>query len=61
MHSMYIEQTFQDKTYAGSILCKIHKRIIMNIDMIAAPNDTTSLEYVVNPSCYQPLSFYWSH
>ena len=61
MHWRDIEQIFQDKIDSRVAFWNIHKCINYNIVVINAPNGTTSLSYVVNPSWYQPLSIYWSH
>ena len=51
MHREYIWQTFQDKSDSSSVLCNIHRRIKMYVDIITTNKDTTSLEYAVGPSC----------
>ena len=52
---------FPRKTYSGTVWCEMKKRIKTNINIFTSANDTTSLEYVANPSYYQPLCIYWSH
>ena len=53
-----IAQWYQDKTYSGSLLCKIHKCIKINIDIITITNGTISLESAFDTSCYLLLSLY---
>ena len=49
---------FPRQKYSEILLCKIHKLIRMNIDMITATNGITTLASVVDTSYYKPLSLY---